>query len=159
MGYKPTRKLYQLVDFPDFPGMEVTLTGMTVGEMHHMQELQATNQQNRNEILDFMADKLDSWNLEHPAIRNNGACSACGLLEDAPMPLSVIGLACLDFEIILKITLAWMSAMVRLPLAQSGNSSNGEPNIPALTEQLLTQLQSATVPNLPASLLPNSSSV
>lgn len=155
MGYKPTKKRYNLV-FEDYPGLEVSLSGLTIQEVEHMQLLEEEMKhlkqgspeaaEKQHEMFSFIAQHTIAWNFEHPEVPGGRECPACGLAEDAPMPISVASIKCIELDIIMAIQINWVMACARVSLPKGMNSSNGGGTTPELNtqaiEQLLENLQS-----------------
>lgn len=150
MGYKPTAKHYEL-SFTQFPGLEVTAKGATLGEIETIQGMNISvnekDPEKRMEIFRFFEKKLVKWNLEHPEVTGE-VCADCGLAEDDPMPTTVRSMLCLEADMILQIVIGWVFAIARASLPKEMNLSSGGKTGPLntpqeLTEELMRQLEKA----------------
>lgn len=144
MGYKPTKKIYQL-SFTDFPGLEVDATSTSLGKLMHLGtlniQLNETDESKRMELFTEFAACLVRWNIEHPAVTakqaDSMACANCGLVEDVPMPVSLQSLLCLDLDFIMPIIFGWMMAIARVNVPKELSLSDGGRRI---QEDLMRQL-------------------
>lgn len=123
MGYVPKRKIYTL-DFAgtDFDGLEVRVRGLTTGELLDAMEKQGeaaadADSQAFRELLDLMADRIVSWNVE---------------TEDGqPVPASLDALKAQDPDFNLAIVNAWTTAISGVPAPLDGDSPSGDPSLEA----------------------------
>lgn len=155
MGYKPSRKMYDLV-FEDYPGLEVCMYGTTIGRLESLVKLgqnmaSATHEQQMS-IFSLLTSNLVSWNIEHPELEtvrqpDTGdfitptACILCGAAAGDPLPSTATALKCLELGFVVSIMNGWMQALggVSGPKAQSFNS--GETSTP-MPMNRLANLQS-----------------
>lgn len=153
MGYKPSKQLMHL-EFAEFPGLEVSATSCSIGKLIEAQNLaiqiKSNNEAEIRKTFDFLASRLVSWNVEHPELdEGDETCSRCGLAEGAPLPVTVDGLFCLDFDFVIAILMGWMQGIARVSLPKGMNLSNGAVNTEALMKQLgeLQNPSKSPVPN------------
>jgi len=155
MGYKPTKKVYEL-NFTDFPGLEISATSCALGKLMHLGTLNIRmdeqDEDKKMELFNTFAACLMSWNMEHPALNDGDeVCLACGLAEDAPMPCTVDSLLCLDLDFIMPILFGWMAAVSRISVPKGLSLSDGGRNIQEEAMRLLGQHQNLSTlptPNL-----------
>jgi hypothetical protein len=143
--YKPGRKIYQLV-FEDFPGMEVHVSAMSLGELFDSEtttsdisKLSAKDLQTR---LQLLADHIVVWNLVHPDIPKNAeVCPRCGLAAEMPLPTAVTYMTCLDNEIIMAILWGWISRISQVAGPKGGNLPPGNNEMMSEMMRRLGELQ------------------
>lgn len=147
MGYKPQHKVYNL-EFVDYPGLEVTARSAPLGELSAAYDLNIKinepDKTKRLEAFAFFADRLVSWNLEHPEVSNSTndpVCAACGLQEDNPMPPTVDSMMCLEIDLIMAIIIGWINTISKVSLPKGMSSNNGEMSIPEELAKKLEMLQ------------------
>lgn len=156
-GYKPQRKIYNL-EFVDYPGLEITTRSAPLGELSAAYDLNIKlnepDKDKRLEAFKFFADRLISWNLDHPEVSNKAvtypACAACGLKEDDPMPPTVDSMMCLELDMIMAIIMGWINTIAKVSVPKAMNSNDGGTTIP---EELAKQLEA--LQNLGISPMPN----
>lgn len=159
MGYKPQRKVYNL-EFVDYPGLEVKARSAPLGELSAAYDLNIQinepDKDKRLESFKFFADRLISWNLEHPEVPPKAmsldydVCAACGLREDDPMPPTVESMMCLELDMIMAIIIGWVSTIAKVSVPKGLSSNNGGTNIPEELTQKLEALQSLGISPMPS---------
>lgn len=164
MGYKPERKVFNL-EFVAYPGLEVTARSAPLGELSAAYDLNIKinepDKEKRLESFKFFADRLISWNLEHPevtgkattavALLDGPVCATCGLKEDEPMPPTVDSMMCLELDMIMAIIIGWINAIAKVSIPKGQSFNDGGTNIPEEVMKLLGTLESQTtlpMPNL-----------
>lgn len=115
MSYRPSRKTYNLV-FEDFPGLEVTALSASLKEIDSVETLNQDTtrpeKERRMVLFQLFADKLVSWNMEHPDTGEALPPTLAGILE-------------LDLDFIMPIIIGWVTTITRASLPKGMNSSNG----------------------------------
>lgn len=139
-GYVPKRKTYTL-DFADteYDGLEVKLCGLTTGELLDAMEKKEEASEDSNsgafrELLDLVADKIVSWNVE---------------TEDGrPVAPTLEALHAQDPDFNLAIVNAWTTAINGVPAPLDGDSTSGDPSLEASIpmESLSLSPESSAVP-------------
>lgn len=167
MGYKPPKQQYKIA-FEDYPGMEVLARSVPLKKMNQISTMQINHREQdetkRLEVFGELAKYIVSWNLEHPEpddyAEDGEVCAACGLQEDAPMPVSVQSLLCLEIEVVSAILTGWIFTIARASLPKGMSSSGGGTSGPSIplpdgtideTMRMLAQLQNPVTlptPNL-----------
>ncbi len=150
MGYKPTKKFYTL-EFPEYPGLEVTVKGVSVGKMIDVSDmtldLSKPNREEKTKLFSLFAKKITSWNVEHPepeevkgrVLDEGGAiqvCAKCGIAEGEPLPSTAEAMECLDVDFILPIILGWFSQQATVSPGKGQSLNAGE----RITEEAMRQL-------------------
>jgi len=155
MGYKPTKKVYEL-NFTDFPGLEITATSTALGKLLHLGtlnvQLNEPDEAKKMELFSTFASCLTAWNVDHPAL-NDGeeVCPHCGLAEDVRMPCTVTSLLCLDLDFIMPLIFGWMATVSRISVPKEMTLSDGGKNIQEEVMKMLGQhpnLSTLPTPNL-----------
>lgn len=118
MGFKPPRKTYHL-DFAgtDMDGLEVSLTGLSVGELADLMELQGRIDEDPRHALDLfklVAKKIVKWNVEDE--------------DDKPVPATLNGLKKQDLSFVMALIKPWVDAMASIPLPLEQTSTGGQPS-------------------------------
>lgn len=159
MGYKPTKKVYEL-RFTDFPGLEIDAVSTSLGKLMQIGQLNVQindpDPAKRLELFSAFADCMVRWNIEHPALSDENkqpdsmACAACGLAEDEPMPCTVTSLQCLDLDFIMPLIFGWIATISRVSFPKELSLNSGALNIP---EEVMNKL--AQHPNLSTLPTPN----
>lgn len=118
MGYVPKRKVYSL-DFSDtdFDGLEITLRGMTTGEMIDAMEMREAAGEDVGgrefaELLQLMADKVVGWNVEDE--------------DERPVEPTLDALRDQDPEFNFAVLDAWLTAINGVPAPLDETSPDGE---------------------------------
>lgn len=122
MGYKRTRKVYNLVfDDEDMQGLEVKARSMPLGELMEManviDNMNAASLEEVNEMLSTFADVLISWNLEDE--------------DGVTVPPTVEGLYAQDTEFVFSIIGSFVNAVSGVPAPLEQPSPGGEPSLAA----------------------------
>jgi hypothetical protein len=151
MGYRPVKKLYRMT-FVDYPGLEITAKGTSIGKLLDMAKAKLTmndaGEETRMEIFTFFASRIIKWNLEHPEIdfvnddgTSTETCPTCGLAEGDELPATVGGLQCLELQFVMTIMFGWMETVSKASAPKGQSSSSGE-TTPDMQMQRLSELQS-----------------
>lgn len=118
MGYVPKRKTYAL-DFTDtdLDGLEITLRGMTTGEMIYAMEMREAAGEDAGgrelaELLQLMANKVVDWNVEDD--------------QGQPVEPTLAAIHDQDPEFNFAILDAWLTAINGVPAPLDETSSDGE---------------------------------
>lgn len=145
MGYKPTKKVYQL-SFTDFPGLEIDAVSTSLGRLMHLGTLNIRmdepDEEKKMELFKTFAGCLVRWNIEHPEIADpneDGTCPRCGLLEGIAMPCTVQSLMCLDLDFIMPLLFGWMATVSRVSVPKDLSLSDGGKNIQEGVMKMLGQ--------------------
>lgn len=125
-GYRLQRKTYSL-KFEEYPGLEVTARSVSVGEL--LQVLQLADQVTGSpdggavtRLFGWFSNRVVDWNLEDE--------------DGEPVPPTVDGLLGVEFDMALRLVMAWVQAVsaVRLPTVTAptaGPPANGNGTGPA----------------------------
>ncbi|MFC9821371.1 hypothetical protein ACFWG6_30825 [Streptomyces erythrochromogenes] len=123
MGYKPKQKIYNLnFEGTDFEGLQVSIRALNTGQYIDLfqAKTEAESGGEANDLLQMMASRLVSWNVEDD--------------NDQPVPATLDGIKTQDLDLNLAIVNAWTTAMagVSAPLEQSSTDggSSLEGSIP-----------------------------
>lgn len=117
MGYKRTPKHYNLVfgEDSEFAGLEVTVSGMSVGELLDIADLQERVEDGKLEdiqqLLEKFASSLISWNLEDE--EGNG------------IPVSTEAVKQQDLPFVLALIEHWVEAMAAVTKDLGKGSNSG----------------------------------
>lgn len=159
MGYKPQRKIYDLV-FADYPGLEIKATSTSLGKLMELSEMKLNlnepDAEKRLEVFTVFAACVVEWNMEHPELTEDNkqpdsmCCKDCGLLEGIALPATVKGMMCLELGFMMSLIFGWMAAVSRVSVPKELSLSDGGKNI---QEELMKQL--GQHPNLSTLLTPN----
>ena len=157
MGYKPVRKVFAL-EFVDYPGLEIKARSAPLGELSKAYDMNVKinepDKAKRLESFKFFADRLISWNIDHPEVSEKGndnypACGACGLLEDAPMPPTVDSMMCLELDMSMAIIVGWINTIAKVSIPKGQSFNGGETNIPEDLARQLEAMQSLGISPMP----------
>lgn len=151
MGYKPARRTF-LLEFIDHPGLEVRCVSTSLGELLDIAKMrlniQTMTDEEKLSVFGKFTECIDSWNIEHPHVPGGSACPRCELNEDDPLPTSMDGLMCLDFDFVMTIIFGWVSAQARVAAPKGLSFNNGEMNPEDLIASLGQQASPLTSPML-----------
>lgn len=137
MGFKPSKKHYQLVFEGDLEGLEVVARGTSMGKLIELSKMDikvgvtAEEQEKALSIFQEFETCLVTWNVDHPELRKGtdgkvpDTCIQCGLAEGDSLPSTLAGMMCLDFDFVIDIILAWMSAIARVSDPKGLNLNGG----------------------------------
>lgn len=137
MGYRPTTRMYNLA-FEDFPGLEVRIGSVSLGELEEIEESGKTPGKQMLPFEKFIAC-AESWNVEHPKTGD-------------PVPLTMEGLKSLEMEFVSALIRGWVTTIARASLPKGLSSNNGGktgPSIPlsdGMTEEIMRQLEALQNP-------------
>jgi hypothetical protein len=134
MGFVRKRTVYKLVWDPphELAGLEVRVTGASVGEMLDMAALADADDEVKaarsDEAFTRFAEALVSWNLETEVLDEGGVTTV-------PVPATLDGVRAQDLDFVLELIQAWMRAIVDVPpplpdASTPGGSSGREVSIP-----------------------------
>jgi hypothetical protein len=143
MGYKPSKKYYSL-EFPEYPGLEITVKGTTVGKIIDVSDmsldLTSTTREEKTKLFRLFAKKITSWNVDHPepeeVTEKGGACAGCGLEEGQPLPTTPEAMECLDVDFILPIIFGWFRQQATVSPGKGQSSNDGD----RITKEAMRQL-------------------
>lgn len=153
MGYRPQETHYQ-IEFPDMPGLEVTMRSASVGEMIEAGSMPLTLNASRKDqlkIFELLEEKLVTWNVDHPdrplrtvqvdehTTRQTNMCKVCGMEPGMPLPSNMDGIMCLGLDFILKVMFGWMEGIMKVSVPKGPTSSNGNPTTQDLMKKLAEQ--------------------
>lgn len=155
MGYRPTRKMYELA-FADYPGLEVTCKPTPLGRLMDVSEMKInlnSNDEDKMKVFDIFIGCLAKWNIEHPELDadDTHTCDRCGLNVGDPLPHTLAGILCLDLDFIMVIIFGWIGAISRVSVPKGMSFNDGEMN--AVTTDMMNQLGQLQSP--PISHMPN----
>lgn len=118
MGYKPKRKIYTL-DFTgtDYEGLQVSIRGLNTGQYIDLfaAKTEAEAGGEANDLLEMMAHRLVSWNVEDD--------------DDQPVPATYDGIKTQDLDLNLAIVNAWTTAMAGVSAPLEPSSTDGESSL------------------------------
>lgn len=161
MGYKPKNTRYTL-ELVDYPGLEITCKGTSLGKILEMGRTNinintlAKSDELRDALFGTFADRLVTWNIEHPELEDTvkvsadgqpvliEVCARCGLSEGDLLPTTVDGLMCLEMGFVMALILGWMSAVARVSGPKDPSINNGGMN--SQLEDLMNQIGSLQNP-------------
>jgi hypothetical protein len=148
MGYKPTRKVYD-IQFTDYPGLEIKATSTSLGKLMQLSDMQLNlnepDAEKRLEVFTVFAGCIVSWNMEHPELTEDNkqpdsmCCKDCGLMEGIALPATVQGMMCLELGFMMSLIFGWMAAISRVNVPKELSLSNGGNDIPGEVMRLLGQ--------------------
>jgi hypothetical protein len=116
MAYKRKNRVYTLAwEDGDYNGLEVVVSSISMGELAELLELSQKSDRGdakaAMELIDRLAGKLKSWNIEDD--------------DDQPVPASFDGLKSLDPGEMSEIVTKWVQTMTRVTDELGKGSTNG----------------------------------
>ena len=138
MGYKRGPRIYRLIfDDPEYEGLEVRASSLTIRRMRELMNLQDTNTDDPAEagkatdkLFTTFADCLISWNLEDEL--------------GNPVPATLDGIESQESDFILPVITTWMETISGATGPLDQTSSDGEPS---LVESIPMEALSQNPPN------------
>jgi hypothetical protein len=136
VGYRKPVKAYHL-KFEDMPGFEVTARSLPLGEFLHVTELAGLGKDDPGaakaggELFRVFAASLMEWNLEDDF--------------GDPVPATADGIMAQELDFMMRIVLAWVSAMSDVDTPLPGGSSGGGTS--ALEQSIPMAPRSPSPPN------------
>jgi hypothetical protein len=117
MGYRRDRKVFRLnFTEPAMHGLIVEARSLSLDKVTRIVALSTTVQDTKDatavaELFDMFSEALVSWNLEEE--------------DGTQVPATRVALGAEDFDFALAIVLAWLDAVVTVPVPLSPGSPNG----------------------------------
>lgn len=129
MGYRPQRKQFNLT-FEDFPGLEVSATAASLGELDEIENAQK-DASKRMFVFETFIRHLVSWNVEDE--------------HGEAVPTNMEGLRSLDMDFVMAIIAGWVTSVARASLPKGLNLNSGAMNtLGADAMKTLEMLQNPT---------------
>lgn len=160
MGYKPKRKLYEIV-IVEFPGLEVTCKSTPLGKLLDLTKEfgnlkvddMANDVEKQKRVFGFFAKQIITWNVEHPDLDDDDSvfeleksseptCKRCGLSPGQLMPTEMEYMLCLEMQFIMAIIFGWVTAVASASNPKGMNLSNGAGTSQKDLMQMLAEMQS-----------------
>lgn len=144
MGYRPTRKLYE-ISYKQYPGLVVVAYGTTMGTLletpDSLSGLTEYAIRNQKAILTEFIDCIDEWNVEHPDTLDDKECPRCGYITGALIPPTLKTIGCLDTSFVMDLFQGWQEAITRIPDPKEQRSYDGGKIIQEEVMRKLGELQ------------------
>lgn len=127
MGYKRNPKIYNLKfdDTTDYPGLEVQVRTLTMGQLYRALSDDGGTQPN----FDLFCDRIVSWNLEDE-------------VTGEPVPVTREALEAEDDDLISTIIKRWISEVMGVPAPLDGASNSGGTSV---AESTLAEIPSQSL--------------
>lgn len=118
MGYTPQRKKYNLEFDKEFEGLEISLYGLSIGELVEIQKLRMTAEEGSEgteTMLQHLVDHIVSWNVT----TDTGV---------AVKP-TVQSVSAMDTDLVMAMISAWLNAIIGVSVPLESSSTDGQPSL------------------------------
>lgn len=122
MGFKPPRKAYKLqFEDEEYAGLEIVARSLSVADFLKISSLaddvkgktEAEAASSVNDLFASFARSVVRWNIEDD--------------DDKPVPVSLDGVKTLEFDFVISVIQAWLSAMTDVEPGLGKDSNSGNP--------------------------------